>query len=92
MLETSRCVIVSNLRRMNYGGPNMNGPVIQMFHRIVEWAATGIEAMAVLFIVAAVVNLAIRQGTIRYLYQLGNPAPSQPTNSNWERRCCCHWN
>jgi uncharacterized membrane protein len=51
----------------------MNGPVIQMFHRIVEWAAAGIEAIAVLFIVAAVINLAVRQGTVRYLYQLGKP-------------------
>lgn len=51
----------------------MNGPVIQTFHLIVEWAATGIEALAILFIVAAVVNLAIRQGTVRYLYRLGTP-------------------
>jgi uncharacterized membrane protein len=51
----------------------MNGPVIETFHHIVEWAATGIEALAVLFIVAAVLNLAVRQGTIRYIYQLGKP-------------------
>ena len=51
----------------------MNGPVIQTFHLIVEWAATGIEALAVLLIVAAVLNMAVRKGTVRYIYQLGRP-------------------
>jgi uncharacterized membrane protein len=51
----------------------MNGPVIQAFHRIVDWAATGIEALAVLLIVAAVLNMAVRKGTVRYIYQLGTP-------------------
>jgi uncharacterized membrane protein len=51
----------------------MSGPVIETFHLIVEWAAVGIEALAILLIVAAVVNLAVRQGTIRYIYQLREP-------------------
>jgi uncharacterized membrane protein len=52
---------------------NINGPAIEMFHLIVEWAAIGIEALAVLLIVAAVLNMAIRKGTVRYIYQLGTP-------------------
>jgi uncharacterized membrane protein len=51
----------------------MNGPVIETFHLIVEWAATGIEAVAVLLIVAAVLNMVVRKGTARYIYQLGTP-------------------
>jgi uncharacterized membrane protein len=52
----------------------MNGPVIETFHTIIEWSALAIEALAVAVIVCAVFLLAIRQGTIRYLFQLGKPS------------------
>ena len=49
----------------------MSGHVIEMFHLAVEWAAVGIELLAVAVIVSAVVILAVRRGTVRYLFQLG---------------------
>jgi uncharacterized membrane protein len=48
----------------------MSGQVIETFH-IVEWAALGIELLAVAVIVGAVIILAVRRGTVRYLFQLG---------------------
>ncbi len=51
----------------------MTSHVIDTFHTIIEWAALAIEALAVAVIVCAVFVLAIRQGTIRYLFQLGKP-------------------
>ena len=51
----------------------MTGQVIDTFHTIIEWAALAIEALAVAVIVSAVFVLAVRQGTIRYLFQLGKP-------------------
>lgn len=44
--------------------------VIRVFHLIVEWAAFGIESLAVATILGAVVILAVRRGTVRYLFQL----------------------
>jgi uncharacterized membrane protein len=49
----------------------MSGQVIETFHLIVEWAAFGIELLAVAVIVGAVIILALRRGTVRYLFQLG---------------------
>ncbi len=49
----------------------MNG-VIGTFHLIVEWAALGIEALAVVVIVSAVIVLAFQHGTARYLFHLGD--------------------
>jgi uncharacterized membrane protein len=51
----------------------MSGRLIDTFHTIVGWAALGIEALAVLLIVGAVFNIAFRQGTLRYIYQLRRP-------------------
>ena len=51
----------------------MSGPVVETFHLIAEWAALGIEILAVVFIVAAVVILTVQQGTVRYIFQLGKP-------------------
>jgi uncharacterized membrane protein len=52
-------------------GPIMSGQVIETFHLIVEWAAFGIELLAVAVIVGGVIILAVRRGTVRYLFQLG---------------------
>lgn len=49
----------------------MSGHVIETFHLIVEWAALGIELLAVAIIVGAVIIMAVRRGTVRYLFQLG---------------------
>lgn len=48
----------------------MSGHVIETFHRTIEWAAFGIELLAVAIIVSAVIILAVRRGTVRYLFQL----------------------
>ena len=50
----------------------MDSHVIEMSRLIVEWAALGIELLAVAVIVAAVVILAVRRGTVRFLFQLEN--------------------
>lgn len=52
-------------------GPIRSGHVIETFHLIVEWAAFGIELLAVAVIVGAVIIMALRRGTVRYLFQLG---------------------
>jgi len=49
----------------------MNGHVTQTLHLIVELAALGIELLAVVVIVSAVLILAVRRGAVRYLFQLG---------------------
>lgn len=49
----------------------MSGHVTETFHLIIEWAAWGIEFLAVAVIVGAVLILAVRRGTVRYLFQLG---------------------
>jgi uncharacterized membrane protein len=49
----------------------MSGQVIETFHLIIEWAAFGIELLAVAVIVGGVIILAVRRGTVRYLFQLG---------------------
>jgi uncharacterized membrane protein len=54
-------------------GAVMSGHAIETFHVIVEWAALGIEFLAVATIVGAVIILAVRRGTVRYVFQLGKP-------------------
>jgi uncharacterized membrane protein len=49
----------------------MSGQVIETIHLFGEWAALGIELLAVAVIVGAVIILAVRRGTVRYLFQLG---------------------
>ena len=56
-------------------GPIMSGQVIETFHLIIEWAAFGIELLAVAVIVGGVIILAVRRGTVRYLFQLGKSGP-----------------
>jgi uncharacterized membrane protein len=51
-------------------GPIMSGQIIETFHLIVEWAAFGIELLAVAVIVGAVIIMAVRRGAVRYLFQL----------------------
>lgn len=51
--------------------PIMSRHVIETFHLIVGWAAFGIELLAVVVIVGAVIIVAARHGTFRYLFHLG---------------------
>jgi uncharacterized membrane protein len=39
----------------------------------IEWAAFGVEVLAVVVIVAGVVKIAFARGTFRYVFQLGKP-------------------
>jgi len=39
----------------------------------IEWAAVGIELLAVAVIVSAVIIIGIRRGTVRYLFRFGEP-------------------
>lgn len=43
---------------------------MEAIHETIEWVALGIELLAVAVIVAAVLMLAIRRGTVRYLLHL----------------------
>jgi uncharacterized membrane protein len=52
-------------------GPAMSSHVIETIRLIVEWAALGIELLAAAVIVGAVMILAVRRGTVRYLFRLG---------------------
>lgn len=47
--------------------------LIEVIHHVIEWLALGIELLAVAVIVSAVIILAIRRGTVRYLFHLGEP-------------------
>ena len=51
----------------------MSHDVMEIIHHVIEWIALGIELLAVAVIVSAVIILAIRRGTIRYLFHLGEP-------------------
>jgi uncharacterized membrane protein len=48
-----------------------SGEVIETSHLLIEWAALGIEVLAVAVIVATVIILAVTRGTVRYLFRLG---------------------
>lgn len=41
--------------------------VIEVVHKVIEWAALVIELLAVTVIVSAVLMLAVRPGTVRYI-------------------------
>ena len=47
--------------------------VVDLIHRGVEWAAVGIEVVAVVVIVAGVLVVVVRRGTVRYLFGLERP-------------------
>src|SRR5262249_1278508 len=61
--------------------PILSGHVIEAFHLIVEWAAFGIELLAVVIVVGAVIILAFQRGTVRYLFQLGKPGAYENYNN-----------
>ena len=44
--------------------------MLETVHVVIEWIALGIELLAVAVIVAAVLMLSIRRGTVRYLFHL----------------------
>ena len=46
---------------------------IEVLHKVIEFAALVIELLAVAVIVAAVVVLAIKRGTVRYIFQVHAP-------------------
>jgi uncharacterized membrane protein len=54
-------------------GAAMSHHVMEMIHHVIEWIALGIELLAIAVIVSAVIILAIRRGTVRYLFHLGEP-------------------
>lgn len=43
---------------------------MKTIHEIIEWAAFGIELLAVAVIVGGVVIIAVKRGTVRYLFKL----------------------
>jgi uncharacterized membrane protein len=47
--------------------------VIEVLHKVIEGAALLIELMAVAVIVAAVIVLAVKRGTVRYIFQVHAP-------------------
>lgn len=49
---------------------NPGSHVIEVIHQVIEWAALGIEVLAVAVIVAGVVMVALTRGTVRYLFHL----------------------
>lgn len=44
--------------------------VVEIVHHVIEWSALVIELLAVAVILAAVVVLAIKRGTVRYVFQV----------------------
>jgi hypothetical protein len=46
---------------------------VEMIQKLIEWAALGIEVLAVAVIVAAVITVAVHRGTVRYLFRPGTP-------------------
>jgi uncharacterized membrane protein len=50
-----------------------NSEVLESIRSIIEWAALTIEMLGVVVIVAGVLRVAIMRGTVRYLFQLGQP-------------------
>ena len=48
------------------------GEWMETVHQLIEWAAVGIELLAVSVIVAAVAFMAVTRGTVRYLFKLEN--------------------
>jgi len=45
------------------------GPIVAALHRCIEWAAFGIELLAVVVILASVAYMTLTLGTLRYLFQ-----------------------
>ncbi len=51
---------------------------LDVFRNAIEWAALGIEVLAVAMIVAAVILLTIRRGTVRYLFKVSDVGADEP--------------
>jgi uncharacterized membrane protein len=51
----------------------VNHQVMEMIQHAIEWAAVGIELLAVAVIVRAVIIIAISRGRVRYLFRFGEP-------------------
>lgn len=49
------------------------GALVAALHQVMAWAAVGIEASAAAVVVTAVVVIGFRQGTVRYLFHIGEP-------------------
>lgn len=47
--------------------------ITELIHRVIEWSALVIELLAVALIVAAVLVLAVKRGTVRYIFQVHDP-------------------
>ena len=47
--------------------------VVEVLHKLIELAALLIELLAVAVILAAVLVLAVKRGTVRYVYQVNPP-------------------
>jgi uncharacterized membrane protein len=44
--------------------------IIEVIHQVIEWAALGVEVLAVAVIVAGVIFVVLTRGTVRYLFRL----------------------
>ena len=51
----------------------MHGDVVTTIRAVIEWAALGIEVLAVAIIVASVIRVAVSRGTVRFLFHLDTP-------------------
>jgi uncharacterized membrane protein len=46
---------------------------MEMIRHLIEWAALGIELLAVAVLVTTIVVMAVSRGTVRYVFQLKTP-------------------
>jgi uncharacterized membrane protein len=51
----------------------LSNEIVEVVHRVIEWAALVIELLALGVIVAAVVVLAVKRGTVRYIFKTHAP-------------------
>jgi uncharacterized membrane protein len=52
---------------------SMHGEVVTTIRAVIEWAALGIEVLAVAIIVASVIMVVFSHGTVRFLFHLDTP-------------------
>ncbi len=48
----------------------MSDEIVHVVRMMIEWASLGIEVLAVAVVVTAVVTMAVRRGTVRFLFKL----------------------
>ncbi len=53
------------------------GEVVETIRTVIDWAALGIEVLAAVVIVAAVIGTVISRGTMRSLFQPGAPGAQE---------------